>query len=195
MQASICRMVLLAGACMTCGMALAQHQNAPAEKAGQLDVAVTYSADRSSALAGSSFWMQGGGVQIHGQFWKGLGAVGDVTAVHTNNITGTGVGLELVTATFGPRFTVSLDNQRLEIFGQALAGVANGLNSTFPNYPNPSSTANGMAVNIGGGVNVRLNARFSFRAAQLSWLRTGLPNSNGNVENQLLCGSGLVMHF
>jgi hypothetical protein len=135
-------------------------------------------------------------VQIHGQFWKGLGAVADVSVSHTNNMTGTGVGLDLVTATFGPRYTFAFfTNRRLELYGQALAGVANGTNSTFPGFYGATSTAQGLALNMGGGLNVGLSRHFAYRAGQVSWIRTDLPNTKNDVENHLQYGTGMVVRF
>jgi hypothetical protein len=48
---------------------------------------------------------QGGSVQMYGRFWHGLGGVADVAGLHTGSVHGSGVGLDLVTATFGPRYT------------------------------------------------------------------------------------------
>jgi hypothetical protein len=175
--------------------AMGQNQNVTAKQTGTFDVAITYNADRSSSLGGNDFWMQGGGVQLHGRFWKGLGAVADVSAAHTNDMTGTGVGLDIVTATFGPRYTFALPKQHAEFFAQALGGVANGFNSTFPGFYGATSVAQGMAIDIGGGVNVPLSRRFAVRALQASWIRTDLSNTQKNVENHLQLGSGIVVRF
>jgi hypothetical protein len=70
-----------------------------------MDLAFTYDASRGNIVSGSNFWMQGGSFQIHGQFWRRLGAVADTGCLHFGDAQGTGVGLDLVTATFEPRFT------------------------------------------------------------------------------------------
>lgn len=69
----------------------------------------------SSVTVGSSarhFWMQGGSVQVHGQFWHGLGVVGEVSGLHTGDMDGSGVALDMVTATFGPRYTWQIPRRR-----------------------------------------------------------------------------------
>jgi hypothetical protein len=42
----------------------------------------------------------GGSIQLHRQFWRGLGIVADIFGLHSSNASGSGVGLDLVTATF-----------------------------------------------------------------------------------------------
>jgi hypothetical protein len=63
-----------------------------------LEIAVIYDAMRSD---GNSFWMHDGGVQVHGQFHRGLGIAADIAGEHAGNIHSSGKDLDLVTATFG----------------------------------------------------------------------------------------------
>ncbi len=170
-------------------------QNKPIAPQGRVEVAVTYNAMQPSAASGSEFWLQGGSVQLEGRFFHGLGVVADVTGQHTANMHGSGVGLDLVTATFGPRYTWQPARRRHAIFGQALAGEANGFNSTFPDSAGAITNASGLALKVGGGVNYTLSHRFAVRAIEAEWVRTQLPNSNSNVENNLLLGAGVVYRF
>jgi len=45
---------------------------------------------------------------VEGRFWRGLGVVADVNGHHTANMHVSRVGLDLVTATFGPRYTLPI---------------------------------------------------------------------------------------
>jgi len=170
-------------------------QNKPVVSQGHLEVAITYNAIRPGAPSGDRFWLQGGSVQLEGKFFHGLGAVADVTGQHTANMHGSGVGLDLVTATFGPRYTWQPAHRRYAFFGQALAGEANGFNSIFPNSAGADNSANGMALKVGGGINYALLRRLAVRAVEVDWLRTQLPNSTTNVQNSLQLGAGLVYLF
>jgi hypothetical protein len=161
--------------------------------AGRLDVAVTYNATLSSITSGSSFWMQGGSVELEGRFDRGLGAVADIAGTHAGNINSTGVGLDLITATFGPRYTWS--RHRYDVYGQGLVGEAWGMNSIFPNQSGANTVANSMAVEAGGGLNVALSPHLALRAFQANWLRTQLPNSTNNVESNLRLGAGFAFRF
>jgi len=149
----------------------------------------------TNVVVGDSFWMQGGSVQVHGQFWRGWGVVADVSGLHTANANGPGVGLDLVTVAFGPRYTWVAPHRRYAVFGQVLAGETNGLNSVFPSSAGAKDTANGLALYIGGGVNVALQRHLALRAFEADWLRTQLPNATTNVQNNLRLGAGLIFRF
>lgn len=182
--------VLLVGAMMATPL-IAQQ----AQVASHLEIAATFAAARSNAAGGSSFWLQGGSVQMHAQFWHGLGVVADVAGLHQGNIQSSGVGLDLVTATFGPRYTWTPLHGRYSIYGQSLAGVVNGLNSVFPNSLGAETSAAGIAVQVGGGVNAKLTPRVSLRVIEADWLRTDLPNSTTSAQNNLRLGAGVVLRF
>jgi hypothetical protein len=160
---------------------------------GHLEVAVTYDATLSNMVGGSSFWMQGGHVETEGSFYRGLGVVADVGGTHAANINSAGAGLDLVTATFGPRYTWS--HHRSGLFGQVLVGEAWGMNSTFPNPAGATTSANSLALEAGGGVNLALSPHFALRAFQANWFRTQLPNGASNLQNNLRLGAGFVFRF
>jgi hypothetical protein len=196
MRNSIRENALLVVVCMIAGFAAwgqAQDQTRPT--AASIDVAVVYNSLLTNVVVGNSFWMQGGSVQVHGQFWHGWGVVADVSGLHTGNGNGSGVGLDLVTVAFGPRYTWSAPHRRYALFGQFLAGETNGLNSVFPNIAGARDSANSLALYIGGGVNVPLKHRLALRALEANWLRTQLPDGTTNVQNNLRLGAGLVFRF
>lgn len=161
-----------------------------------LDLALSYDATYSNSTAGGgNFWLQGGNIQAHGQFWRGLGAVADVSGAHNANINSSGVGLDLVTATFGPRYTLWMPRKPISVYGQVLAGEAFGMNSLFPGIGGSgSNSANSFALVAGGGVNCA-RRRFSVRALEVDWVRTQLPNAGSNVQNNLRIGAGFVFHI
>ena len=159
-----------------------------------IDVAVAYNPLIANVASGNSFSMQGERAQVHGQFWRGLGVGADVSGLHTAS-TGGSSGLDLVTVTFGPRYTWSPARRRYAVFGQALVGEANGMNSVFPNPAGANKSANSLALYVGGGVTLRLKGRLALRAFQSDWLRTQLPNATTNVQNNLRVGAGLIYRF
>jgi hypothetical protein len=81
------------------------------------------------------------------------------------------------------------------VYGEALLGEANGFNSLFPTPFGSQSDANGLALQIGGGVDYKLRAHISARLLDAAWLRTELPNATGNVQNDLSLGAGLVLRW
>jgi len=190
--------VLLAGACIMTGFAAwGQSAPSPAKQAsGSIDLAVVYNPLMGNVVSGNSFWMQGGSVQVHGQFWHGLGVVADVSGLHTASTSGSsGVALDMVTATFGPRYTWSPAHSHYALFGQVLTGEANGMNSVFPNSAGATDSANSLALYVGGGVNLRLKHHLALRVLEADWLRTQMPNATTNVQNNLRLGAGLIYRF
>ncbi len=161
-----------------------------------LNLALTYNAQRGVATAGSSFWAQGGSAELTATFYRGLGMTADVTGSHAGSI-GPRVGLTLVTATFGPTYTWDLPqhgklHRQWKLFGESLAGIANGTDSVFPNLRGAQSSANSLALQLGGGVDLDFSRHFSIRVLQGDWLRTQLPNATSNVQNNLQLGAGFV---
>jgi len=199
MRDTFFRMVLLVGACLSfSGAAVAQSaQNASnaGPKTGTLDVTITYDSVGAQSDAGRRFWLMGGSGQVHSEFYKGIGIVGDVWAGHADNISSSNVALSLVTVTFGPRYTYKLPKKKLEVYGQMLIGEAFGFSSVFTGTYGTTDSAYSRALNFGGGANVSVNKRLSFRALEASWVNTNLPNGHGGAQNDLRLGSGFTVHF
>jgi outer membrane usher protein FimD/PapC len=185
--------MLLAGALMAMPL-MAQNKDAAAAP-GALQIAVTYNAQSTNIDTTNRFWTQGGSAQLEGRFWRGLGAVADVAEIHTANMHNSGVGLDLLTATFGPRYTWQLPRKKLNVYGQFLAGEAWGMHSTFPASGGAESSENNAAVLAGGGANLRLNRYLSWRAVEANWVYTHLPNATNQSENSLRLGTGLVIRI
>jgi len=160
-----------------------------------LEVAVTYGATMSNAVGSSGFWMQNGSAQVQCRFYRGLGVVADVSGMHSANINSSGAGLNLITFSFGPRYTWSPAHKKYVFFGQALVGDAHGFDSVFPTSTGTVGSRNSLAVEAGGGINLALWPRISLRVFEADWLRTQLPNSTTNVQNNLILGAGIVLHF
>jgi hypothetical protein len=196
MRTSIYGSVLLAGVCMIAGVVASGQETTSAKRLNAaFDIAITYDASRANVIAGNRFWMQGGGVQIHGQFWRGLGVVADVGVLHAGEAHGTAEGLDLVTATFGPRYTQSWAHHRRALFCEALVGETHGFDSVFPAAIGLSSSADSLALQVGGGMNLQFSSHLAMRAFEAAWLRTQLPNATTGVENSLRVGTGLVFKF
>lgn len=193
---SVFQAIAIGGAMMTAVASAAQTAgNTPARDKSAFEVAFTYDGTFSEQVNNSHFWLQGGSAQIHGQFYGGLGVVADIAGAHIANINSSGVGLDLVTATFGPRYTWSPAHARYSLYAQGLAGEAFGLNSVFPNPAGALTSVDSLAIEAGGGLNVGLTPRLALRAVEADYLRTQLPNSTDNVQNNLRVGAGFVYRF
>ena len=197
MQSIICKTVLLVSVCLVSAWSVQSQEvkRVSAKTAGTLDGAVLYTAVRGSATTSHNFWMQGGTVQIHDRLWRNLGAVAEISGLETGNIAGGGVGLNLITATFGGRYTQEISRPHLQLDGQALVGVARGSDSLFPGEKSAETSAASAAFNLGAGITLPLNHRFGVRLIDVAWVRTGLPNGQSNFQNYMRLGSGLVVRF
>jgi hypothetical protein len=165
------------------------------EPVHRLDLAATYSAERSlKANTSQNFWMQGGSIELGANVGRGWGIAANVTGTHAGSIGTSGIPLSLVTATFGPRYRWHAE-RRLSLYGEGLVGEANGLRSNFPAAPGAQPEANGLATQLGGGIDYKLSDRFAIRALDAAWSRTQLPNSTDNIQNNLRIGAGVVVRF
>src|ERR1700733_14357859 len=105
MRRTICGRLLLAGACLICGRPLwGQQDGAESQEPPRLEVAVLYNSLLTNVVRANRFWMQGGSIQVDEQFWHGLCVEADIAGLHSQNANNAGVGLDMVTATFGPRY-------------------------------------------------------------------------------------------
>ena len=195
--------LLMAGMLSLLAAGAAAGQPLPAAQNGAIDLAVTYDALHANQITSQSFWMQGGAVELGARAYRGLGIAARVEGLHVGTKSVDGVPLSLVTAVFGPRYTMESRSHRYAIFGEGLAGISNGFHSVFSEGSGPfgavnagtTSSSNALAVDVGGGLDVRLNHRFAVRAFRASYLRTQFPNSSTNVQNSLSLSAGLVVRF
>jgi hypothetical protein len=166
-----------------------------AGEVGHLDIAVTYNATLSNTTSPTNFVAEGGSLQLHGLVYRGFGVVADISGGHAGNIGTNGVGLDMVTTTFGPRYTLAPMGHRWSVFGQALVGEANGFHSVFPGVAGTLDSTNSLALQLGGGVNWAMSHRIALRALDADWVRTEFPNGESNVQNNLRLGAGVVLHL
>ena len=106
---------------------------------------------------------QGGDIDLSATVYRGFGIAMNVAGTQAQDISGTGIDLDTVTATFGPRYTWSRPSKRISIFGQGLIGISNSWNSLFPNSTSPSTSADSFALQVGGGFDLRLSRHIAVR--------------------------------
>ena len=166
----------------------------------ETDVAVTYTEQYSNLVSTPTFWHSGGGIELSTQLYHGLGVTANVAGTQTDNAASSGVGLTLVTATFGPRYRYyrplgSEHRRNLAAFGQALGGQAWGFNSFFPTASGGQTNDTSVAMQIGGGVDIGLTRHLGFRVFRADWVRTQFPNGTTDVQNTFRLGAGVVFRF
>ena len=185
---------MVVGAMVLLPSALWAQQTATKGVRPDVDVAITYDAQRGTTAGGDGFWTQGGSAELTATFYRGLGITADLTGTHAGSISPSGVGLTLVTATFGPSYTWRAPHD-LRIFGQGLFGFASGRDSVFPSPFGAEKKAYSLAAQAGGGVDLDVSRHIAIRLLQADWLRTQLPNGTSNVQNNFQLGAGIVFRL
>lgn len=161
------------------------------------DVAVTYTAQHSlKAATNQGFWTQGGSVELSVPVFHGFGPALNVTGSHANSIGTSGVPISFLTFTVGPRYRMNVSS-RISVYGEALVGVARGLQSQFPvaGQLTPNTRASSFALQTGGGVDYQFSRTFVLRPLTIAYVRTQLPNGTNNTQNSLQLGTGLSVRF
>ncbi|WP_263416511.1 porin family protein [Terriglobus albidus] len=189
--------ILLVAVCIFTGLGVEQeaHAESGIPKYSSLEIAVNFNAAHANTVSTYGFWMQGGSVQIEKPFTHRLGLAADISRLHTGQMPHTTAGLDLMTAVFGPRYSIVSPHGRFKTYGQVMAGPVHGSNSLFPNPNGATTTANGVAVMIGGGMDYRISPRVAVRPFEAGWLRTALSNGTTTVQNSLRLSSGVVVRF
>jgi hypothetical protein len=196
MRSTIRGSLFVAGACLMFGPHLCGQQSGTESPALRgLEVAILYNSLLSNVARADRFWMQGGSIQVDGQFWRGLGVDADISGFHTQNANNGGVGLDIVTAAFGPSYRWSPAHHHYSFLAHALVGEANGFDSIFPGAATASSSANGLALQFGGALDLPLKHHLLMRVFEADWLRTDLPNADTNVQNNIRLAAGIVVRF
>jgi len=169
--------------------AIASAQDVP-----KLDVFVGYAylRENPSTSGVNSFNLHGGSASVAYNANHWLSGVADFGGYHASNIFGSGIDGTISTYLFGPRFSYRR-HERFTPFAQTLFGVAHASGSGF----GTTSTSNTFAASFGGGVDVKLFHRLSFRPAQVEYLLTRFPETTGSREtqNNLRVATGFVFHF
>jgi outer membrane immunogenic protein len=194
--------LLLTIAAVSVAPAVAQSDAQPApasDKLPRAELALNYSYLRSNAPPGGCgcFNLNGGSATFAWPVKPGSFALaGDVTVAHAGAISSTGDSLTLSTFTAGGRYLPKLGHSALQPFGQALVGLAHS-SGTLVQGTNPGAGNAGaaFAANLGGGLDLRANRRFSVRLVEADYLLTTFDNGSNNHQNNLRISAGAVVRF
>jgi outer membrane immunogenic protein len=165
------------------------------------EVSFAYSPTEVNAPPGKCGCFFMNGVSAEGNFrtYRAFTTVVDVTATHVGNVQNTGEPFSMIMATGGIRLNYRIGGERFyyfKPFAQALAGMAHGFNSAFPDkngFIQP--TANSFAFLAGAGVDYKWRRHLSFRIVQADYGYTRLPNLAGNDQNLFRISSGITIHL
>jgi outer membrane immunogenic protein len=195
-------MYRIAGVILTVGMgwiSAGAQQVETAPRYAPLEISFNYSYARSNAAPGQCgcFNMTGGSSEIAIHAFRALSVVADLTGERATTIgPTTGDDLSLVVFTVGPRFSHRFSGGRFTPFAQGLVGAAHGFDGLFPGSSGSlSGAANARAVLAGGGLDLIIHRHLVIRAIQADYLRTQLPNGQGDEQNLLRLGAGVVLRI
>ena len=165
------------------------------------EISFAYSPTEVNAPPGhcGCFFMNGVSAEGNFRTYRAFTTVVDVTATHTGQILDTGQPFSMIMATGGIRLNYRVGGERFYYFKpfvQALAGMAHGFDSAFPDKQGfIQPTANSVALLAGIGLDYKYRRHLSFRVIQADYGYTRLPNLAGNDQNLLRISSGITIHL
>jgi outer membrane immunogenic protein len=156
----------------------------------------SYVRENPSTSGVSGFSLNGGSASVAYNATNWLSGVADFGGYHNGNILGTNVNGTLSTYLFGPRVSYR-HLGRITPFAQVLFGVAHASGSLSGSTTTITSSDNAFAMSLGGGVDYKLNHRFSIRPIQVDYLLTRFSETGTGTQSQnnLRVSTGIVFHF
>jgi outer membrane immunogenic protein len=172
----------------------ANAQSAPSYK---LEVGAGYNFLHTNAppTQCGCFDMNGGTVSLAYHLKPAFSLVGEFQVLNNGNVSATGHDLKLFTYLVGPRYSFVTSRSRLHPFGEVLVGGSHASGSLYSTSAATSGKVNGFAASIGGGLDVALTPHITFRAVQIDYLLTKLPNGANSRQNNLSLSTGVVLRF
>ncbi len=161
-----------------------------------LDVYATFSEMRANAPVGGCgcFWMGGGVGGVSIPVWRNFSAVVEAGGNTTGHIPGFNTGLSLFYGLGGLRMRVP-NHTKFQPFGQGLFGGVHGFDGYFPAPVGklPTSYDTSFAFTVGGGLDIAVSKHVWIRALQADYFYSELRNVQGDRQNQLRVGAGIVL--
>ncbi|MFP5235378.1 MAG: outer membrane beta-barrel protein [Acidobacteriota bacterium] len=164
-------------------------------------ISYTYKVAKIAGRSSSNFGLQGGAIDVTWWTpqWPKLGLAAELSSETNGNIS-PGVSLTQVSVVAGPRYRLwshSAGHVRMDLFGEALAGLVRANNGVFPSNVggSPDTKASSFAFQTGGGVNFNLNQRVALRLPQVDYVYSQLPNNTNGAQSDLRIAAGVVFHL
>ena len=163
--------------------------------ANTIDAYATFSEIYANAPVGGCgcFWMSGGVGGLSVPVWGNFSAVVEAGGNITDHVPGFNTGLSLFYGMGGLRLRVA-NHTRFQPFGQALFGGVHGFDGYFPAPVGklPTSYDTSYAYTLGGGVDIAVSKHVWIRAVQADYFYSELRNLQGNRQNQVRLGAGVL---
>ncbi|HEX4319688.1 MAG TPA: outer membrane beta-barrel protein [Acidobacteriaceae bacterium] len=191
-------MLIMAALLATQAVAHAQQPTAAQRKyVGEFAFDYTYLHSNAPPGGCGCFNMNGGSVSFAWPLGSGkLSLVGDGTLLQNGSISKDNLNLTMGAYTAGVRFRPFARTSAFRPFGQVLVGVAHAGGSLVHSQLNTvSNSGAAFASNVGGGVDLRVNNRFSLRLAEADYLITTFKNGDNDHQNNFRLSAGVVIRF
>jgi outer membrane immunogenic protein len=176
-------------------LSLTSAAMAQQKPANTFDASATFSELRANAPVGGCgcFWMAGGTGELTYPVWRNFSGVAEVAGHSTGNIPGFNVGLSLVSGMGGLRMRWPT-HTRFQPFVQVLFGGVHGFDSYFPVPVGklPTSYDTSFAMAVGGGLDIAVSRHVWIRALKADYNYSSLRNLQGDNQNQLRIGAGVL---
>ena len=181
--------IFVAALLLSTSLAMAQNP------ANTIEGIVTFSALRASPPAGSCgcFWMPGGTGEFAFPMWGSLSGVLEVSGQRTGNISGSNVGLSLVSGMGGLRMRVPV-RSRFQPYGQVLFGGVHAFDSYFPASAGRAAATSdsSFVMTVGGGLDVAMSPYVLIRVVQADYYYSQLRELQGDRQHQVRLSAGIV---
>jgi len=205
MSKSLCGKVLLVSVWLLMsarGWAQAKPQGTPQATPvfGTMNFGLTYLTERAEIAPNSCncFWMQGAGLDATYNLPKGIGLVGSISGGTAANVK-PGISVNKMTYLGGGKYTrilpANVGKGKVQLFGEGLFGVAHGFNGAYPVNGVLVPSANSFALQLGGGIDIFPSQHIGIRVLQADFVRTALPNSFNNSQDDFRLAFGVVFHL
>jgi outer membrane immunogenic protein len=139
------------------------------------------------------FWMAGGIGGVSVPIWRNFSAVVEAGGHTTGHIPSFNTGLSLFYGMGGIRMRLP-NHTRFQPFGQALFGGVHGFDGYFPAPVGRPLTSydTSYAATVGGGLDIAVSKHIWIRAVQADYFYSELRNLQGDRQNQLRIGAGVL---
>lgn len=189
----LCRFAAFLGALLaSCGFANSACAQQATAAVPQFEVGGAYSYLRANGdNSNGAFNVNGGSASLAYNFTDRFSAIAEFDGSHFSGLPN-GVSSTMYTYLFGPRYSFR-KGARWSPFAHALLGVGR-LDASSSGV---DAGENGLAMAVGGGVDLHLRSRFSIRLIEADYLFTNFYSVAGTSEtqNNLRVSTGIVFRF
>jgi len=121
--------------------------------------------------------------------------VGDFAMDYGSGMGTNNLDMTLLTYLAGVRLNLRGPQRKARIFAEGLFGGAHASGTLLTGIRGDVCSADATALKAGGGIDLRLSRRISWRLVDASYLRTDFNNGKYSYQGNLRLDTGVVLHF